>query len=174
MCRTSTLASRLGAVLHLVAGAMAVEAGVIAVHLAFAAGTTSLLSLPATATVVALSLGLLLPPATRSATGFLGQAHRAGVVPFLLLLRHEPLLLSEHELPTDGDGLEHRLLFQIIHRLQSPGHLLNGEVLEVDKSLDGDLELGVLLRNGAKKLLHRPLLVEVLVTVEGHLLLQCG
>jgi hypothetical protein len=51
---------------------------------------------------------------------------------------------------------------------------LDGEVLEVEKSLDSDLELGVLLQHGAKKLLHYPLLVEDLVAVEGHLLLQRG
>jgi hypothetical protein len=54
------------------AGAMAIEAGVIVVCLAFAARTTSLLSLPIAATVAALSLGLLLPPTMRSAMGFLG------------------------------------------------------------------------------------------------------
>jgi hypothetical protein len=123
---------------------MAVEVGVIAARLAFAIGTTNLLSLPTTATVAVLSLGLLLPPAMRLATGFLGQARQARVVPSLLLLPREPLLLSEHQLPVDRDGLERRLL-QIVHCLQSPDHLLDGEVLEVKKSLNGDLELGVLL-----------------------------
>ena len=41
----ATLASRLRAILRPVAGAMAVEAGVVAVRVAFAAGATSLLSL---------------------------------------------------------------------------------------------------------------------------------
>jgi hypothetical protein len=54
------------------AGAMAVEVGVDAVRLAFTARTTSLLSLSAAATVATLSLRLLLPPTTRSVTGFLG------------------------------------------------------------------------------------------------------
>jgi hypothetical protein len=34
--------------------------------------------------------------------------------------------------------------------------------------------LGILLWHGMKKLLHCPLLVEVLIAVEGHLLLQHG
>jgi hypothetical protein len=68
---TSTLTSRLGAILRPVVGAITVEAGVVMVHLAFTARTSSHLSLLAAATVAALSLGLLLPPATRLAIGFL-------------------------------------------------------------------------------------------------------
>ena len=61
----------------------------------------------------------------------------------------------------------------VVYRLQPPEDL-DGEFLEVEQRLDGDLELGVLLGHGSKKLLHRSLLVEVPLAVEDHLLLQRG
>ena len=72
----ATLASRLRAVLGPVAGAMAVEAGVVAVRLAFATGATSLSSLPAAATVAPLAtvaLGLLLLAAAGTPAMLLGR-----------------------------------------------------------------------------------------------------
>ena len=61
----------------------------------------------------------------------------------------------------------------VVYRLQPPEDL-DGEFLEVEQRLDGDLELGVLLGRGSKKLFHRPLLVEVPLAVEDHLLPQRG
>jgi hypothetical protein len=58
-----------------------------------------------------------------------------------------------------------RLVIQIVHRLQPPNDLLDVEVLGVEQRLDGDLELGVLLGRSSKKLLDRPLLVEVPLAV---------
>ena len=51
----ATLTPGKRAILGLVLGAVVVEAGVVAVRLAFAAGATSLLSLPAAATVAMLA-----------------------------------------------------------------------------------------------------------------------
>ena len=64
-----------------------------------------------------------------------------------------------------------RLIVQIVHRLQPLDDLLDGEVLEVEQRLDGDLELGVLLGRSTRKFLHHPLLVEVLLALQNHLLL---
>ena len=60
-----------GAVLRLVASAVAIEAGVVAVRLAFAAAGSCLLSLPVAATI---SLRLLLLAAVRTPAALLGQA----------------------------------------------------------------------------------------------------
>ena len=84
------------------------------------------------------------------------------------------MLLGVHRFPADEDGLGRRFFLEIVHRLQPSGDLLDGEVLEVEEGLNRDVRLGVLLRCRVKKLLHRPLLVEVLVAVAGHLLLPRG
>jgi hypothetical protein len=86
------------------------------------------------------------------------------------------LLLGVHQLPANGDRLGGRFIREIVHRLQPPSDLLDGEVLEVEEGLDRDPQQGVLLRHGSKQLLHRPLLreIRVSVTMTGHLLLQSG
>jgi hypothetical protein len=146
------LALRLRTILRLVAGVVAVEAGVVAVHLVLVACTTSLLSLPAAATVATLTLGLMLPTTAGASVVFLGRAGRAGAVSslLLLLLPSEPLLLGVHQLPTNGNRLGQSFFLKIVHHLQPSGDLLNGEVLEVEEGLDRNLQLGVLLRRGLK------------------------
>ena len=139
-----------------------------------AAAASCLRSLPATVTFSSLGgLALLLPSATRPSTCFAAGGARATRV-LLLLLARQPLLLCEHKFAADGRGLVRRIVVEVVHRLQPPDDFLDGEVLEVEQGLDGDLELRVLPRRSTKKLLHRSLLVHVPLAVEDHLLLQRG
>jgi hypothetical protein len=60
----------------------------------------------------------------------------------------------------------------VVHRLEPPCHLLDGQGREVQESLNGDLS--VLLEYNAKILLHHLLLVDVAVFVPRQLLHQAG
>ena len=62
----------------------------------------------------------------------------------------------------------------VLHRLEPPGHVLDGELLEVKERLDQHDDLHVLPRHAAEEFLHRALLCEVGVAVARHLLHQVG
>jgi hypothetical protein len=68
---TATLVSRLGVVVRLVAGAVAVEVGSVVIRLALATGSSCLLSLPA---AVMISLRLPLIAVVRTPVALLGCA----------------------------------------------------------------------------------------------------
>jgi len=157
--------ARLGAVPCLVSDAVAIVAGVVAVRPAIAAGVTSFLPTPAAgvaSTDLALSPGLVLPSATRSATPLLAILGRAGIVPLLAtgapLLRVQQLALL----------LRHTVL--VLHHLESPGDIIDTEILEVEEGLDREDQLLVPLRHAPEKLLHGASLVEIGVAIAHHLL----
>ena len=62
----------------------------------------------------------------------------------------------------------------VLHRLEPPSHILDGELLEVEECLDRHDDLCVLPRHVAEEFLHRALLREVGVAVACHLLHQIG
>ena len=123
--------ARLGAVPCPVPGAVAVVAGVIAVRPAIAAGVTSFLPASAagvTSIGLTLSPGLVLPPTMGSTTPLLAILGRAGVVP--LLAAGAPMLGVQQL------ALLLRCAVPILHHLESPGDIVDGEILEVEKGLD--------------------------------------
>ena len=135
----TTLSRRITAIACPVTRPLAVQADVVAVGLALAV------------IFAALVLGPLLLSATGTTSRLLA-AGRSRVLDALLplLLPRVPLLLREHQLAIDDEGLPRDLL-QIVHRLQSTRHLLDGEIMKVEEGLDGDAELRVLGRCNAQE-----------------------
>ena len=100
------------------------------VGLVVTAVASCLSSLPVALAITSLGdFPLLLLPAMRSSTCFATGRSRAARI--LLLLARQPLLLREHELAADGHGLVRRLVVEVVHRLQPPDDLLDGEVLKL-------------------------------------------
>ena len=111
------------------AGFAAVEVGVIPDRPALAAGAAISASL-----APGFFLLLLLPTAWSVAT-VLGGTRRAGSF-LLLLLEGVPLLHRVQQLASGGARIGVRPLLMVLHSLEPPGHILDGELLEVEESLD--------------------------------------
>jgi len=157
----------MGAIPGLVPGTAAIEAGVIAVHLAFTADGACLVCL--SSTTIAITLGLVLLATMGTPMTVLGQSGA-----FLLVLEGTPLLSGVQQLASDSAWLEVRCLVMVLHRLVPPDHVLDGELLKVEKHLDRHDDLCVLHWHAAEELFHRVLLREVGVAFACHLLHQVG
>jgi hypothetical protein len=85
-----------------------------------------------------------------------------------------PLLGHVQQLASDGGRLGIWRLLTVLHRLEPPGDVLDGELLEIEERLDRINDLRVPLRHAAEELLHRVLLRQVGVAIACHLLHQIG
>jgi len=150
------------------AGLAAVEAGIIPGRLALAGGAAISTSL-----LPGSFLLFLLLATTWSSTTVLGRARRDGAF-LLLLLEGVPLLHCVQQLASGSSPFGVRPSFVILHCLEPLGHVLDGELLEIEECLYRHHDLEVLPRHAAEEFLHRALLCEVGVTVARRLLHQIG
>jgi len=128
--RTTTIATRLGAIACPVAGAIAVEAEVVAILPPIASSShLSPTSICAAALIAALvaALGLVLL-ATTGVTLAITIPQRPSAL-LLLLLKGPPLLSSVEKLA--GGGLRLWRALAVLGRLEPAGHVLDGELPEV-------------------------------------------
>ena len=127
---STTITPGMGAIACPVAGTVAVEAGVVAVRPAFTAGGACLVPFTAiraaTVSVAVTALGLVLLASAGTSTAILGWSGSL----LLLLLEGPPLLDVVEELA--GGGLRLRRALAILGRLEPAGHVLDGELPEVE------------------------------------------
>jgi len=126
---STTITPRMGAIACLVAGTVAIEAGVVAVRPAFTAGGACLVPSTAiraaTVSVAVTAFGLVLLASAGTSTAILGWSGS-----LLLLLEGPPLLGGVEDLA--GGGLRLRRALAILGRLEPAGHVLDGELPEVE------------------------------------------
>jgi hypothetical protein len=102
----------------------------------------------------------------------LAAASRGRRLPLLpVTLAGIPLLPSEEEVPTSGDGAQERLWLIGVDNLEATYHLLNRHRGEVQQRFVRACHLLVLLEDTAEELLDSSLLIVVVVT-ELHQLLE--
>ena len=120
----------MGAIACPVVSTVAVEAGVVAVRHAFTAGGACLVPFTAiraaTVSVAVAAPGLVLLASAGTSTAILGWSGSL----LLLLLEGPPLLSGVEELA--GGGLRLRRALAVLGRLEPAGHVLDGELPEVE------------------------------------------
>jgi hypothetical protein len=109
----------LASILGPVVATTIVEAGVIMGHLAFPTATTSPLCTTAVIGAIVTALLVLL------SVMILGQ--RRTLLLLFLLLASQPLLLGEEQLAIDKDEVGRWCFHTVVHSLEPPHHLLNGQ-----------------------------------------------
>jgi len=125
----TTITPGMGAIACPVAGTVAIEAGVVAVRPAFTAGGACLVPSTAiraaTVSVAVAAPGLVLLASAGTSTAILGWSGS-----LLLLLEGPPLPGGVEELAVGG--LRLRRALAVLGRLEPAGHVLDGELPEVE------------------------------------------
>jgi len=122
---STTITPGMGAIACPVAGTVAIEAGVVAVRPAFTAGGACLVpSTAATVSVAVTAFGLVLLASAGTSTAILGWSGS------LLLHEGPPLPGGVEELAVGG--LRLRRALAVLGRLEPAGHVLDGELPEVE------------------------------------------
>jgi len=152
---------------------MAVEAEVVAIRLALAVRTSSLVRLRPSATgspAVAIAARLVLLASTGTPTSILGRPGRF----LLLLVEGPPLFGGVQKLATGVDGFGVVRQLMVLDRLELASDVLDGEPVEVEQGLDRVHDLLAPLRHASEEVLDGALFVEVVVAVPRHLLHQAA
>jgi hypothetical protein len=134
---TTPTTSRMGSVPGPVAGAVVVEAEVIAIRPAFVVCTSCPVRLRPTAasssSAVVVTARLVLLATAGTPTSILGWP---GTFLLLLLVESPPLVGGVQQLAADSGGVRFWRLLSVLDRLEPPGDVLDGELLIIQQHLD--------------------------------------